>query len=206
MCDSGSDSNSDASDVWFSESGESEVDDIFDEMPVYSDSEPSEESDNEDNIEGDNESSEDDEPVAHQDGNQLIYEGASITLHESLMAIFSLASSEHISGRMLGRILELVALHCPANSLCKRTLYHLKKYFKNLDGPSRLKYHYYCSNCVYPIASKESPCPKCKKSGNCDFFVELPVDCQLGTMYKRPRFYQDLQHRHNPQRKKICLI
>lgn len=198
-----SDSNSDSSDIWFSESEESEVDDIGGEMPVYSDSEPSEASEEEDNLECDNESSEEDEPVAHhQNGNQLIYDGAGITLHESLMSIFSLASSEHISSRMLGRILELVALHCPPNSLCKRTIYHLKKYFKNLDGTAILKFHYYCSNCVYPVASKESQCPMCKKSGECDFFIDMPLECQLQTMYKRPRFYEDLQQRFNPHRKK----
>lgn len=189
----------------FSDSEGSEDGDINEEYDEHrvSDSEPSDVSESEDDVDSDvsDGASEDGFQQATCEGDQPIYEGAPITLHESLLSIFCLASSEHVSGKMLGRILELVALHCPQNSLCKRTLHLLKKYFSSL-GLSKLEYHYFCDNCVYPLKTKDSVCRKCKKSGDYSFFIDIPMFPQLQSMYKRPRFYTDLQHRFDPNRKK----
>ncbi|KAK3913213.1 Halomucin [Frankliniella fusca] len=193
-------------------SGESGESDESGEDMWMSESDPETEADNSDsNDESDRQSnssdsdeeeatSSEDEHDDEGDGifqeNQPIYDNAPISLHESLLAIFNLAIAEHLSGVLLSKILELVALHCPANSLCKRTLHTLKVYFAKL-GRAVLVYHYFCSNCVFPLKTKLSVCKKCKKSGNVSFFIEMPLLQQLQTLFLRSRFLEDLQYRFN---------
>ncbi|KAK3909735.1 Halomucin [Frankliniella fusca] len=169
------------------------------EASVYSsaeegsdDDDHSEESGNSDEEGGDHEN----------EGNQPIYPGAPITLHESLLAIFTLLSAEHLTGKLVGIILKLIALHCPDGSILKKTLHTLKKYFSKLGG-STIVYHYYCDSCIYPLKTKESRCPKCKKTGNVSFFIELPLFNQLQHMFRRPNFHDNLQYRFDPMRKHV---
>lgn len=145
-------------------------------------------------------SSSEDEANENVEGNQPIYPGAPITLHESLLAIFALISSEHLSGKLVSLILQLIALHCPNGSLVKKTLHTFKRYFSKL-GETIIIFHYYCSDCIYPLESKISACKKCKKTDNCSFFLEIPLLHQLQKLFRRENFFNDLQFRFKADRK-----
>jgi len=181
-------------------SGDEEEEEFFDASEGEIESERSEHEESEEEAA----TSSDEGEVGEEEGNQPMYDGAPITLHESLLAIFSFAIGENVSGVLLSKILELIALHCPANSLCKRTLYSLKKYFAKL-GTSMLIFHYFCSECVYPLETKESACKKCKKSGSYSYFIEMPLLQQLQTLFLRPRFLEDLQYRFNRPGDPSCI-
>ncbi|KAJ1531388.1 hypothetical protein ONE63_000069 [Megalurothrips usitatus] len=135
--------------------------------------------------EGEDEEATDEEAEGEEediDAARPIYQGASITVLESMLAICTLMSIERVSGKLMGRILKLIALHCP--------------------GACVLVYHFFCSKCIYPLEDKESVCDKCKKSGNPSFFIELPLLNQLQHLFRRRHFYEDLQYRFKEDRKR----
>lgn len=175
-----------------SEDSEAEGDGNLDSSEAeLEDSEPEEDYESESDEEEHNENAE---------GNTPIYPGAPISLHESLLAIFTLASAEHVTAKLLSGILRLIALHCPDGSAVKRTLKAFRSYFKKI-ADAFLIYHFFCGNCIFPLQSKNSVCKKCKKRGNAAFFLELPLLQQLQTLFKRAGFYEDLQYRFQPDRK-----
>jgi hypothetical protein len=206
----GSDSDTGFGDEWMPPSEPSDYGSSGEEAMPQSDSESEDdydasESDSASSEEEEGDSSADEEEVrAEDEGNKPIYEGAPITVHESLLAIFSLAIAEHMSGVLLGKVLELVSLHCPINSLCRKSLHMLKKYFSKV-GNSILIFHYFCSDCVWPLQSKQSQCNKCLKSGNVSYFIEMPLMQQLQVLFKRPRFYDDLQYRFRRNGDPSCI-
>lgn len=185
------------------ESGDSEVYD-------YEQSEPESESGDENNEEDGGTSESKEDPVSSDEdqnergangrnGDKRIRPGGPITPHESVLAIFSLSSFQHLSGTLIALILKLIALHCPDGSIVKKTLCKFKKYFTEI-GESFIVYHF-CADCIYPLALKESVCKKCKKTGNVSFFLELPLVNQLQIMFKRRNFFEDLQYRFRADRK-----
>lgn len=143
----------------------------------------------------------DDDDDGDVEGQEPIYPGASITLHESLLAIFTVMSNCHLPGNVVAHILKLIALHCPDNSRVKKTLYTFKKYFAKI-GQTLMVFHYFCADCIYPLQSKLSECQKCRKRDNASYFLELPLLNQLQNLFKRDKFYENLQFRFKPDRKR----
>ena len=144
-------------------------------------------------------SSDDEENIEFLDVNEYepIYEGAPITVGESLMSILSLSLAFKITGVLLAQIITCIELHCMKPNKCVSSLHTFKKYFENIKTP--LKRHYYCLKCKV-----ERACNFCQKCGNNEkviYFIEIPILQQLLSMFKRPKFYELLQHRFN--RKKI---
>lgn len=153
-------------DVESQDSEDSEREDVYSsEEDLLEDSEP----------EGENHADlSDEEQDGNVEGNEPIYQGAPITLHESLLAIFTLASSGQITGKILCGIFKLIALHCPVGSVWKKTLKAFRNYFKKI-ADAMVVYHYFCGTCVFPSKTKFSVCRKCRKGGNASFFLELPL-------------------------------
>ncbi|KAJ1532215.1 hypothetical protein ONE63_000835 [Megalurothrips usitatus] len=109
------------------------------------------------------------------EGNQPLYEGAPLTLHQSLVAILTLAVAHNLTGTCIVDILQLILLHCPVTNV--------------------LKFHYYCTGCMFPLETKESVCRYCNGANEVAYFIELPVIAQLQTMLLRTGFYDLLQYR-----------
>ncbi|KAJ1519227.1 hypothetical protein ONE63_011166 [Megalurothrips usitatus] len=110
--------------------------------------------------------------------------------------------TQNVSGTVLQQVLQLIALHCPAHSIIKRTLKTFKSYFSKIGSALLIK-HYICADCIFPLKTKDSVCKKCKKSGlNATFFIELPLLPQLQCLFSKRGFYEDLQFRFKADRKR----
>lgn len=133
-------------------------------------------------------------------GERPLYPGASLTLQDSLIAIMTFVLTHSLTGACLLDLLSLIALHCPLGSLCVKSLYMFKKYFKNV-GRGILVCHYFCSNCYELLDNKNSQCTKCREKTVVAFFIEIPIINQLQIMFKRPGFVNDLQFRFRRQKK-----
>jgi len=59
-------------------------------------------------------------------GDLPLYDGAPITLSESVLSILALSFAHNLSGSSLGDILELIALHCKEPNLCRNTLFKFR--------------------------------------------------------------------------------
>jgi len=134
--------------------------------------------------------------------NPLLYPGAPIRLFESVIAIMTFAFAHSLTGSCVADLLLLIALHCPVDSLCVRTLYKLKKFFTNI-GRELLILHYYCSSCFALLDGKEAVCNICGPQPEKCFFIEVPLLNQLQTRFLRPGFYErDLQYRFTRTKKR----
>lgn len=117
---------------------------------------------------------------------QLLYEGAPISVETSLLLIMTFSTRHCLTGDALTDLLELIAVHCLSPNLCKTTLYQFKKHFRDLKTP--IVHHYYCPFCqglledgLQSITCKYCSFTLCgdeqqlKKS----FFIEMPIKQQL---------------------------
>jgi len=139
------------------------------------------------------------------DDNQPIYNGAGISVKESLFAILSFFMVHRLTGLCLNDLLALIALHCGPNNPCLKSLYKFKKYFKMI-GSNFVTRHFYCSGCEVPLANKGSICEHCHGRHNVSFFIELPIVTQLQSMFRRPQFYESLGYRFNRVKKNHANI
>lgn len=69
-----------------------------------------------------------------------IYDGAQITVNESVTAILSFFLRYDLSAACLSSTLDLISLHCKKENLLIKSLYKLKKYFQRIETP--IKRHY----------------------------------------------------------------
>lgn len=123
-----------------------------------------------------------------------LYAGAPITVHESLVSIFSLAQSEQLSGSGLVKVMRLVELHCPKPNNCTVSLYKLFHQFENVNTP--LKSYYHCSKCLKERVSSKDICDNCAALGPTVNQV-IVLDCvdQATHLYERHGFLEAIQHR-----------
>lgn len=147
---------------------------------------------------------EDDDAVGNlgqQGMDQPLYDGAPVTLAESMIATLDLSLRHNISGELLTDILKLTAMHCPPDNNCKTTLYKFNQYFSDLRIP--VVRHFYCINCYTTVEQQDSVCPECREDSKISYFIEVPIKEQLEALFKRPGFAEMLRHRstrerHNP--------
>ncbi|KAK3916672.1 Halomucin [Frankliniella fusca] len=199
--DIGDDSEEESDGVYEDVQSDSDNDMLGNEDEDVSESDPGSEAESDVGSQQSDVESSDGDSDDEVEGNQPIYPGAPITLHESLLAIFTLMSTVNLSGTIVSLILRLIALHCPEGSIIKKTLHTFKVYFSKI-GEALMVFHYFCAQCIYPLNNKSSECPKCKKSGNVSYFLELPLFHQLQNLLKRDNFYTNLQFRFKENRKR----
>lgn len=131
---------------------------------------------------------------------ELLYEGARLTVGQSLMAILTLAMAHSLTGVCLGDLLALIALHCPQPNKCILSLYKFKEFFSNV-GKKTLVFHYFCEVCFSKLTTKETKCVSCKEKTVVAYFIEIPLLAQLQRLFIRPGFYEDLQYRFNRRKR-----
>ena len=132
-----------------------------------------------------------------------LYEGADISLGISLMLLMSFAIEHSLTDSAVRDLLQVLNLHCPAPNVCITSLYFFKKYFSGFRFPSRR--HHYCSLCKTAVSEFEHVCPNslCRTalpSSSRSYFVEISVEEELRSLFKRPGFYKDLQYRFQRQK------
>lgn len=134
-----------------------------------------------------------DDPAENPD--QPLYEGARISVSESMLSILALVLRFSVTGVLLANILTLIEMHCPLQNNCATSLYMFKKYFEDMQTP--LNRHFYCSNCFHRLGNEQEQCPVCLDETNCKYFMTMSIKEQLRALYKRRSFYQKLMHRVN---------
>ncbi|KAK3925326.1 RNA-directed DNA polymerase from mobile element jockey, partial [Frankliniella fusca] len=88
-----------------------------------------------------------------------IYEGASISLWDSVTAILTFALSEHLTLAGLSRLLLLIALHLPKPNRFCTSSNHLFKLLETIDEPVQV--YYFCSNCYRKCPTSTELCDVC---------------------------------------------
>lgn len=148
--------------------------------------------DSEDSDDSDNPEDPEDPPNPQY---QPLYEGARITVAESLLSILALVLRFSVTGVLLANILTLIEMHCPEQNYCTSSLYMFKKYFEEIHTP--LNRHFYCGVCLHRLANEREQCPNCLNLTDCKYFMTFSISEQLRALYKRRGFYQKLMHRFN---------
>lgn len=129
----------------------------------------------------------------------LIYNGADITVHESMTAVLAFMFRHEVSGVVIADLLELINLHCKKDgNQMLTTLYFFKKHFSLLDIP--VKYHYYCESCYSKLPDKKATCPNHNlhpDSAGVNVFAEIPLIQQLEALFSREEFFTNFNHSKN---------
>lgn len=123
----------------------------------------------------------------------LIYDGAQITVNESVTAILSFFLRYDLSAACLSSTLDLISLHCKKENLLIKSLYKLKKYFQRIETP--IKRHYFCSTCSATVELENSECPNCKVDIDAkSFFLESDLIAQLQQLLAKSSLYEKMQY------------
>ena len=142
---------------------------------------------------------------------QPIYAGSRITLGAALLLIQLFGMKYHIPCESMIHLLSVICLLLPHGHSIPNTLNDFRKKFMNLKN--QIVFHYFCCNCLTYLKSKEvKQCPNrlCLKDltsvkSSISYFLEIPVIGQLQTLFMRPKFYRDIQHRFKSEKaKKEC--
>ena len=128
-----------------------------------------------------------------------IYEGHRMTVHCSMILILLYVISHSISGTQLADLLTLISLHCLHGHPGLKSIHNFRKYFANLKTP--IKKHYFCSFCLFPLpemSTKTCPNESCKKDltkKEKQYFIEIPLEQQLQTLFQNDTFLEGLKHK-----------
>ncbi|KAJ1518889.1 hypothetical protein ONE63_011502 [Megalurothrips usitatus] len=107
-----------------------------------------------------------------------VYDGATISLQESLLAILTFALTHKLTGLCISGLLSLIGLHCGPNNLLMNS-------------------HYKFKICQEPLDKKDSVRTRDRSHKNSEYFIEFPILSQLQSMFTRPASYESLQFRCN---------
>ncbi|KAK3926329.1 BRCA1-associated RING domain protein 1 [Frankliniella fusca] len=131
-----------------------------------------------------------DESYLVEEGEKYIYEGAPLTLHESLVSILTLAMTFALSGQCIQSLLKLIYLHCSkVNNIFKKSLHLFKIYFSDIRGT--IDYQYFCSGCLEECPDKK--CKICQPGTALCYLIKMPLIPQLQAMLNREGFYSKLE-------------
>ncbi|KAE8742233.1 hypothetical protein FOCC_FOCC012248 [Frankliniella occidentalis] len=131
---------------------------------------------------------------------EALYQGAPITVTESLYSILSYAQSENLSGAGLDRLLKLINLHLPQPNKAVSTTHMFYNNLENCDFKFNLTY--YCSRCWKFRASATDLCDTCiAPNKKVDYYVSLPIKSQIAKLLSRPDFLNKIRLKENREKK-----
>lgn len=159
-----------------------------------------------DEVESDNDQSidevESDEDNADDDRfYEPLYRDAPLSIHESMVLILCFFLMHNVTQTCLSDLILLINLHCLPLNMYKNSLFKFKRYF-SLTKDSPILKHYYCTWCHKKLKNLNDNCSSCSRrhKKNVSYFVEVDIISQLKEMFKRPKFYDNLQYRFHLQR------
>ncbi|XP_070550109.1 uncharacterized protein [Ptychodera flava] len=137
---------------------------------------------------------------------QPIFPSAKLSVGVSMLLIITYVLKYHLSGEALTDLLQLINLHCAASHPGLQSIHVFFKYFQKLQNP--LVFHHYCSSCLFKLDDPSVViCPNdvchndLSKHGAKSFFIEIPIEAQLQSLFSRGNFYDDLAHRFRRKKK-----
>ncbi|KAK0072715.1 hypothetical protein PV325_010934 [Microctonus aethiopoides] len=143
----------------------------------------------------------DQENYEHNDYDDPLYEGASLSVGESLSTILTFSLKYKLTLACLSDMLKLILLFIPKPNLFKSTLHLFRKSFSRIDTP--VVRHFYCSSCFAHLGENEN-CDACSQVTQANsYFLIAPIIERLKTLYRRPGFINKPQHRN--QRRKTNI-
>lgn len=101
------------------------------------------------------------------DDNQPLYNGAPITIAESITSILTLILNHRLTGSCVANLLHVLYLHI-AQGLKKLSLYRFCQYFSNAPVTKI----YYCSNCMSFLDQNYNVCPECQEGNRVSYFIK----------------------------------
>ena len=129
----------------------------------------------------------------HDQFNDVIYPGASITVEESILSIMKYAIRHKMAYSELSDLLGLLSLHLPDNSNKEhlRSLYFLKKAFSSQARKDDLiNLNEYCPDCYAPLPLEDDAEANCEFCGRTrskrekNYFLTLDIGEQIKSMYE----------------------
>ena len=139
-------------------------------------------------------------------GEQPLYRNAPVSVAESLLLIMTFTNRHKITGKALSDLLPLITLHCPSDiqTECLQNLKKFKMFFDEFSSSSLLM-HKYCSACLMIVESTDTQCKSCEANvlneGSTSFFIEVPIEAQLKSMFAQEGFEEKLKFRFQRQKK-----
>lgn len=131
-----------------------------------------------------------------EDQDRLIYEGESITVAESNMAIFQYMLRHNLPLAALDSTLALLQLHLPEINLCTKTRYMFEKFFRSVNNT--IVKHYLCYPCGAYLGLESEVCPQCFVRSE-TYFIECPLEEQLIKLHQRPEILKLLREFHQQE-------
>ncbi|KAK3913127.1 U1 small nuclear ribonucleoprotein C [Frankliniella fusca] len=129
-----------------------------------------------------------------------LYEGAKISVKESICSILTYNQTEHCSGVGLRRLLNLVNLHLPEKNNLPDTTDKLYDIFPESDVPYTL--HFYCNKCWGRRSSVNDICTECDVTNKkVEYFITFSLVSQIQNLFKKEGFVKLLNYKK--QRQKI---
>ncbi|KAK0174274.1 hypothetical protein PV327_011039 [Microctonus hyperodae] len=139
----------------------------------------------------DNDDSSDDDNIDEDEYDRPLYDGAPLSLAESLLSIFTFYITSNMTGVNFNKLLSLMALHFPASSIFKKTRHLFMKYF--IHGQTPMIKHWYCSKCMSFCQNENSNC-QCDGNPERWYFIEMSIIDQLQRLFAKPGFSDDLMY------------
>ncbi|XP_066584839.1 uncharacterized protein [Prorops nasuta] len=136
------------------------------------------------------------------DANEYLYDGATLTVGQSMLLILSLLIKHNVTLSCIGEITEIINLHCPQKGLKKNSLFKFKKFFAFVKED--IVKHYYCNICNRSLVSENEVCPSCPRTKK-SYFITMPLIKQLRELFKRKGFYDILQYRFRRETKRNVI-
>ena len=103
-------------------------------------------------------------------------------------------------------LLKLIECICPSPNLCVKSLYNFKKCFNCAELSS--KRIYYCTSCKSTITSNFKRCcliKSCDAGESSSYFISIDILEQIKSLFKKPNFYDKLQHRFDRKVHQDCI-
>ena len=143
-------------------------------------------------------SEEDSEHVSGPDiDSEPLYPGAAITLGATMLLLALFFTKQNVVGEGIQQLLTIIGAALPNGHKLCTSLNTFRNFFRNLKNP--LIKHYYCGYCLGYIKDYSfeicpfSNCGKRLKEGNKEYFLEMPVDSQLTSLFAQEGFYSSLE-------------
>lgn len=108
---------------------------------------------------------------------QPIYEGAPISIQDSMLLMLNLALKHNLPDTCISDIFNVINKHCLPKNFKKMSLYHFRKFFQ-FENQTVTK-NYYCSDCHKLIDPTGNVCDGCRRQSEIKYFLTLSIIDQL---------------------------
>ncbi|XP_053407190.1 uncharacterized protein LOC128559474 [Mercenaria mercenaria] len=131
---------------------------------------------------------------------QPLYPGAAVSLGAIMLLLALFCTKHNLAGDGIQQLLNIFAIVLPNGNIMSTTLHEFKKFFRSLKTP--IVKHFYCEHCLGFLGDENNcndvcPFSTCGKplKQNKEYFLEMPVESQLQSLFSQEDFYTSIQYR-----------